>query len=89
MVYLISYDLRNPGQKYEQLHKQIKDLGAWAHILESTWLVDTQIASADEVFKRLKPPLDENDYAFVIQLNSKNHQGWLSEELWKWIHERL
>ncbi|MGJ0535402.1 hypothetical protein [Methylocystis sp.] len=43
MIYAINYDLRQPGQKYDELFNAIKGLGAWWHYLGSTWLVDTSL----------------------------------------------
>src|SRR5690606_4822099 len=43
MIYAINYDLKRPGQNYDELHKAIKNLGDWWHYLGSTWLVDTNL----------------------------------------------
>lgn len=48
MVYLVTYDLKQPGQDYSGVHEAIKSCGAWWHFLESTWLVDTHL-TADQI----------------------------------------
>src|SRR5690606_8277563 len=55
MIYAINYDLKRPGQNYDELHKAIKNLGDWWHYLGSTWLVDTNL-NAKGVWDRLPPP---------------------------------
>ena len=41
---LITYDLNAPGQKYDDLYQEIKDLGStWWHYLDSTWVVKTTL----------------------------------------------
>lgn len=38
-IFLITYDLKEPGQDYSELYEAIKGLGDWQHPLESMWLV--------------------------------------------------
>ena len=40
MIYIVSYDLIEPGQKYEDLIKLIKQDGKWARLGDSAYLVD-------------------------------------------------
>lgn len=87
MIYAINYDLKQPGQNYEELHKAIKALGAWWHYLDSTWLVDTTL-SAKEVWDRLAPHVDKNDSVLVIGV-TRQYSGWLPPKAWEWINQRL
>ncbi|TOJ82024.1 hypothetical protein CGI32_18470, partial [Vibrio parahaemolyticus] len=50
-LYSISYDLNNPGQKYENIYSVIRSFGGYNHIMESTWLVSTSL-SASQVLDR-------------------------------------
>ena len=86
MIYAINYDLKKPGRDYSGLYEAIKGSGVWWHYLESTWLVDTAL-DANGIWKRLDPHLDHNDLALVIGV-TKDYQGWLPEEAWKWINDR-
>ena len=86
MIYAINYDLKQPGRDYEGLHEAIKSCGPWWHYLESTWLVDTSL-DADGIWKRLARHFDKNDNALVIGV-TRDHQGWLPKEAWKWINDR-
>ncbi len=86
MIYSINYDLKKPGQDYEDLFQAIKGCGPWWHYLDSTWLVDTSL-DADGIWKRLKPAVDENDFFLIVGV-TKDYSGWLPEKAWKWIRER-
>ncbi len=87
MIYAINYDLKRPGQNYEELYKAIKALGAWWHYLGSTWLVDTSL-TAQGVWERLAPHVDKNDFVLVIGV-TKDYQGWLPQEAWDWLNGRV
>jgi len=88
MVYLISYDLNKPGQNYDDLYQEIKELGSsrW-HDLDSTWLVDTKL-NANQISDRLKKHIDENDFFLVIGVTS-DYAGRLPEKALKWIEEHI
>ena len=46
MIYLITYDLRVPGQNYSDLIKEIKAIAnGWAKPCESTWIVKSSLTS--------------------------------------------
>ena len=89
MVLLVTYDLNKPGQDYSDLYKAIKDssTNGWWHYLDSTWLIDTNL-STSQVAEQLKGKIDKNDSLLVIRV-CKDYQGWLSEEAWQWLQERL
>ncbi|WP_347268937.1 hypothetical protein [Paracoccus sp. (in: a-proteobacteria)] len=87
MIYAINYDLKRPGQNYDELHKAIKNLGDWWHYLGSTWLVDTNL-NAKGVWDRLAPHVDKNDRVLVIGV-TRDYSGWLTQEAWEWINSRL
>ena len=87
MVYLISYDLRRPGQDYKTLHDAIKAYGNWAKPLESLWLIDTA-QSAQQIYDRLRPHMDDNDSLLITSIG-RDRQGWLSQEIWNWLNGRM
>ena len=86
MIYAINYDLRRPGQNYDELIKAIKTLGAWWHHLGSTWLVDTS-HTATEIWKRLQPHTDSNDTFLIIGV-TRDYSGWMPQGAWDWLNER-
>lgn len=88
MIFSISYDLHQPGQKYQAVHERIKSLGSsWCHPLESTWLVDTHL-DAEGIYSALKPILDDNDRILIMRV-TRPYTGYLSQQIWDWINQRL
>jgi hypothetical protein len=84
-VLLISYDLINPGQNYEQLMKLIKNYGSWARLGGSAYLISTEQTPV-QVRDSLKSVLDENDKLFVGV--SPRPSAWvgLPDDVSNWIH---
>lgn len=70
----ISYDLKNPGQNYEQVIKAIKSLGAWASVQYSLWYVSSAYSArqAAEIVHRAQ---DTNDSLIVID-TTNNDAVW-------------
>ena len=87
MVFLISYDLRQPGRDYADLHKAIKSFATWAKPLESVWLVDTYL-SAKDIYARLSPYLDQNDLIFITPIGRGSY-GVIPREVWTWLANRV
>lgn len=87
MLYLISYDLKKPGQNYTELYEKIKSLGEWAHPLESVWLVKSSL-TAEKISSLLSQYFDKNDFHFVIAVK-KDYYGFLEPSIWEWIKKRI
>lgn len=64
--YIVTYDLRKPGQNYDELIKAIKTY-KWAKVTESAWFVATTSTSA-EVRDKLKAHIDAGDRLMVAAL---------------------
>ena len=80
---LVTYDLSEPGQNYNDLYALIRTY-AHTHITESSWGISTDKTVA-EVRDHLKQALDNNDKLFITRMN-----GWASHGLPKsvtdWLH---
>lgn len=86
-IYSISYDLRQPGRNYADLYEAIKKIDSnYQHPLESNWFVRT-FESANDIYKKLRPYIDDNDFLFVIEINPLNRQGWMLRTFWDWLKE--
>lgn len=83
-LYIISYDLSNPGRNYEALLKAIKQNRAWARIGQSAYLVVTA-ETASELRDSLTKVLDANDKIYVSLLGSSAAWIGLSEDVSNWI----
>jgi hypothetical protein len=87
MVYIVSYDLRNPNRNYTSLYEELKNSPGWWHYLESTWLVSTT-ETATELYNRLVKKIDRDDSLLIIQAGT-DRQGWLPEKAWDWIRTHI
>lgn len=85
-IFLITYDLKKPGQNYNELYDAIKGCGEWQHPLESTWVikVGSQFSSND-IYNHLRPKIDEGDLMFVVDITNQDRQGWLAKTFWEWL----
>ena len=86
-IFLITYDLKEPGQDYSELYEAIKGLGDRQHPLESMWMVKVNdFVGAQNVYNSLRPQIDENDLLFIVDITDRNCQGWLSKTVWTWLN---
>ncbi len=68
-LFLISYDLDNPGQKYAAVHAMLKSWGA-RRVLESTWMVKATNSTCVAMRDALKGgPVDANDRVVVVRVD--------------------
>lgn len=88
MIYIVSYDLIEPGQKHEALIKLIKQDGKWARLGGSAYLVDSE-STAVELRDRYKSALDGNDKIYVGRVTIPAAWSGMSEGVSKWIKEKL
>ena len=66
-VYMLSYDLRIPGRKYETLYDSLRKLGA-VPALESVWFLENPY-TATQIRDTLMTLLDKNDGLAVIEIH--------------------
>lgn len=82
-IYLISYDLNEPNQDYEELFGAIKSFPGYYHLLKSGWLISTTM-NAQQVSDLLLNHIDKNDFLLVSRVDD-DRQGWLPDGAWTWI----
>lgn len=87
MVYMISYDLHNPGQKYQKLYELIVEVSnnRWAHSLESTYVIKSN-KTPKEIYNVLSKALDSNDNILIAEI-SPNYYGRLDKKHWPYIKD--
>lgn len=89
MVYFITYDLNATGKDYEGVYEAIKNASEyWCHYWDSSWLIKSNLETADAVFAKIKPHLDTNDRCLVIEVKN-NKQGWLTKNQWDSINTNI
>lgn len=67
----ISYDLMNPGQKYDAVQAAIKQLGSWAKIHYSLFYVNSTF-TAENAAKHVRAAMDANDKLIVMDTTNNN-----------------
>ncbi len=79
-IFVVSYDLREGGEKnYEGICEKLKRLGG-RHILESVWTVRLpRFITTKVLCNQLLKILDEQDGLYVAEL--KNHSGKALNEI--------
>ena len=86
-TYLVAYDFPGSSEKYSELFNELKDSPRWWHYIDAVWLLITD-ESADEIFERLEPYLDDDISLFITEIGN-DHQGWLPDRAWKWIRKHV
>lgn len=88
MVYIVSYDLSVPGQRYEELFSLIDKEGAWARLGGSAYLLESN-KTAVELRDSFKAALDNNDKLYVGIVNAPAAWTGMPDEVTEWIKKRL
>jgi len=83
-IYIVTYDLSNPGRNYESLLKKIKTFSAWARLGGSAYLLITEQTSV-QLRDFLTPALDINDKLYVGRLSNEAAWQGLGEGVSNWI----
>ena len=69
MAYLISFELADPEDSYNNLHKNINKLTTyWIKPLPTVYLVKTNY-SLEELYARLMKKLTDKDRLFIIEVD--------------------
>ncbi len=85
--HIINYDLRKPQRDYDKLYEAIKSYSTWAHILESTWIVESE-RNSEEVRDHLKKHMDADDGIVVVRLGEEGAwSGLRGEGLNDWLQK--
>ena len=80
MVYMVTYDLNTPGQKYEQVLAVLDFIadGSAVSFWRSSYLIKTNL-TPNQIMDKLQPYLDENDKVLIIEVGS-NYSDWLESD---------
>jgi hypothetical protein len=71
----IAYDLVSPGQSYDAVRDEIKNLGPWWQFQYSLFYVSTDYTPA-EAFARISAVMDANDRLAVINAQGGVVSDW-------------
>ena len=89
-VYIVTYDLRkeSTNEDYNRLIELIKEEGVWACLGGSSYLVESE-RSAVELRDKYKQVMDNNDMLYVGKVTAPAAWRGYSEQVSKWIKEKL
>jgi hypothetical protein len=92
MVYIVTYDLHQPGRDYQKVEDLLNTVPA-VHPMGSVWLVETSL-SALALAEELERTGDPNDEYFVARLDryscassdtfDKSARAWLADPVRSW-----
>ena len=88
MIYIVSYDLIEPGQNYEQLLTLIKAERAWARLGGSAYLVDSD-APAVDLRDKYRKAIDGIDKLYVGFAKAPAAWAGMPDDVSRWIKEHL
>ncbi len=83
--YVVSYDLKKPGQNYQPLWDELARLGAH-RTLESLWLLNVKNTSK-EIVDHLKKFVDANDAIWALELTSNYYYANAKAGTNDWINK--
>lgn len=75
MVYLIAYDLNEPRKDYETIERAIKVIskGKGARCLRSTWIIQSDLTSSDDISSLIRDAVDFDDDFIVVKVAEHPH----------------
>jgi hypothetical protein len=87
MIFLVTYELKGQAGSYKDLFEVLKSYDSWWHYLRSTWLVDAELDSPQQLYDAIQPYLQENDHVLVTRFVD-GYAGWLPRKGWQWMKNR-
>jgi len=86
-AYIVTYDLKQPIEKYEPFFEELKRSYKWSHFIESSWIV-LRYDSLAELGPKLRPLIFQSDRLLIMPAKGPA-DGWLPLEAWEWIQENV
>lgn len=92
-VFVVTWSINRAKPNYDEARRRfIERLDQYPNArdsgLESVRFLQSN-QTADQISGALRQRMDDNDRIFVSKLNSGEHQGWLDQDVWNWINQRL
>ena len=83
----VNYDLKQPGRNYADVEEYIKAHGAWAHPLESLWLIRTEKGVA-QVRDEIKQHVHPQDRVLIVNVTGDAWATNWSGKATEWIRRK-
>ncbi len=88
MIYVIVYDLKEHDSRYDDLIARIKNIGNWARLGESCYLVETD-DTAVQIRDNLKGVVNGNGKLYVGRVEAPAAWLGMPDSVSQWIKEKL
>ena len=85
-VFLVTYDLKKPGQDYSDVLKFIRKYPN-VRLSESSYAIQID-ASAENIVKSIRQYMDQNDFVYVIALH-RPYSGFGPQNTNDWLESNL
>lgn len=85
MIFLVTYDLRRPGQDYPALIEALNKYPDKQHPMGSVWFIKGHsLLTTKAIYEDLVRYIDKDDQLYVTQTEVSN--GWMSLTFWAWFN---
>lgn len=85
---LIHYELHGTNRDYDALYQQIRSCGAWCHVHESLWLVNTT-RTASEIRDHVGMVLKQRDQILTIDVSGRPWATNYRNEQTSWMRQNM
>ena len=86
-AYIVTYDLKQPVEKYAPFFDELRRSYKWSHYIENTWIVLRHDALV-ELRPKLLPLIFQSDRLLIMPAKGPA-DGWLPQDAWQWIKENV
>lgn len=86
-IYLVTYDLKKPGQHHAAVLAEVKKCPGWAKLSESSYVVSTS-ETPTVLLNRVRNVADTNDTIYVITVR-RPHSGFGPPSVNEWLEKNL
>ncbi len=88
MVYLVVFDLNHPRTSRKEVERAIKEVSvSWCSFWKSAYLIRSGLPSS-QIIAKIQPLLDNMDRLFIVE-STRDYQGWLTDDQWKFVEEKI
>lgn len=86
-AYIVTYDLKQPVEKYAPFFEELRRSYRWSHYIENTWIV-LRFDALVELAPKLRPLIFQSDRLLIMPAKGPA-EGWLPQGAWQWIRENV
>ncbi len=87
-VFIVTYQLRRFHDS-RPVVEALQKVGEWCHYFDSAWLIQTNW-TADDIYNELASFFTQEERLLILEVKPTSmYQGWLPQEAWDWIRQRL